>query len=141
MSKAAVVWWSGTGNTTEMAEAIKEGLEKGGATVEMFEVDAFDVDDLDQFDRFAFGCPAMGAEELETGEFQPMWDSAIDQLGDKPVALFGSYGWGSGEWMETWNDDAEDAGLKVVGTVIAQESPDSESREACVELGEALAKA
>ncbi len=141
MSKAAVVWWSGTGNTTEMAEAIKEGLVKGGAEVEMIEVDSFDVDDLDKYDRFAFGCPAMGAEELETSEFQPMWDSAIDQLGDTPIALFGSYGWGTGEWMETWSDDAEDAGLKVVGTVIAQEEPDSEAREACEELGETLAKA
>ncbi len=83
----------------------------------------------------------MGAEELETSEFQPMWDSAIDQLGDTPIALFGSYGWGSGEWMETWSDDAEDAGLKVVGTVIAQEEPDADARAACEELGEALAKA
>ncbi len=141
MSKAAVVWWSGTGNTTEMAEAIKEGLEKGGCEVDMFEVDEFDVEDLDKFDRFAFGCPAMGAEELESSEFQPMWDNAIDQLGDTPIALFGSYGWGTGEWMETWNDDADDAGLKVVGTVIAQESPDSDAREECVALGEALAQA
>ncbi len=141
MSKAAVVWWSGTGNTTEMAEAIKDGLAKAGCEVDMFEVDEFDVDELENYDRLAFGCPAMGAEELETSEFQPMWESAIDQLGDTPIVLFGSYGWGTGEWMETWNDDAEDAGLKVVGTAIAQESPDSEAREACVELGENLAQA
>ncbi len=141
MSKAAVVWWSGTGNTTEMAEAIKDGLAKGGVEVDMFEVDEFDVENLSAYDRFAFGCPAMGAEELETGDFQPMWDSVVDQLGDTPIVLFGSYGWGTGEWMETWNDDAEDAGLKVVGTVIANESPDSEETEACVEMGETLAQA
>ncbi len=141
MSKAAVIWWSGTGNTTEMAEAIKDGLAKAGAEVDMFEVDEFNADDLGNYDRVAFGCPAMGAEELESGDFQPLWDSVIDELGDTPIALFGSYGWGTGEWMETWNDNAEDAGLKVVGTAIAQESPDADERENCVALGESLANA
>ena len=141
MSKAAVVWWSGTGNTTEMAESIKKGLEKEKVDVDMVEVDSFDVDDLSKYDRIAFGCPAMGAEELESSEFQPMWDIAITQLGDMPIALFGSYGWGSGEWMEAWKEEAEDSALNVVGTVIANEEPDDDAREACEKLGEKLAKA
>ncbi len=141
MSKAAVVWWSGTGNTTEMAESVKKGLEKEKVDVDMVEVDSFDVDDLSKYDRIAFGCPSMGSEELESSEFQPMWDIAITQLGDMPIALFGSYGWGSGEWMETWKEEAEDSGLNVVGTAIANEEPDDDAREECEKLGEKLAKA
>ena len=81
----------------------------------------------------------MGSEELEEGEFQPMWDDVKPELGDKRIALFGSYDWGTGEWMDTWREDAEDAGANVVDTLIVNNEPDDEGLASCAELGAALA--
>ena len=92
------------------------------------------------FDAFAFGCPAMGAEVLEESEFQPMWDEVKGQLGAKPVVLFGSYGWGDGEWMRSWDQDCEDAGIsRAADFVICNDAPDDNAKAACEALGAALA--
>ncbi len=142
MSKnIAVVYWTGTGNTEAMANAVVEGAAAEGAEAKAILVSDFSADDVAEYDAVAFGCPAMGAEELESDEFEPVWDACKGVLGDKPVALFGSYGWGGGEWMDSWKDDAESAGLKVVDALIANESPDDEAVEACQALGKALAEA
>ena len=142
MSKnIAVVYWTGTGNTEAMANAVVEGAAAEGAEAKAILVSDFSADDVAEYDAVAFGCPAMGAEELESDEFEPVWDACKDVLGDKPVALFGSYGWGGGEWMDSWKDDAEAADLKVVDALIANESPDDEAVEACQALGKALVEA
>lgn len=142
MSKnIAVVYWTGTGNTEAMANAVVEGAAAEGAEAKTILVSDFSADDVAEYDAVAFGCPAMGAEELESDEFEPVWDACKDVLGDKPVALFGSYGWGGGEWMDSWKDDAEAADLKVVDALIANESPDDEAVEACQALGKALVEA
>ena len=141
MSKIAVVYWTGTGNTEAMANAVVEGAAAAGADAKAVLVSDFAASDVADYDAVAFGCPAMGAEELEGDEFEPVWESCKDVLGEKPVALFGSYGWGGGEWMDSWKDDAESAGLKVVDTLIANEAPDDEAVEACQALGRALAEA
>ena len=142
MSKnIAVVYWTGTGNTEAMANAVVEGAAAEGAEAKAILVSDFSADDVAEYDAVAFGCPAMGAEELESDEFDPVWGACKDVLGDKPVALFGSYGWGGGEWMDSWKDDAEAAGLKVVDVLIANESPDDEAVEACQALGKALVEA
>lgn len=128
MSKSiAIVYWTGTGNTEEMARALEAGVAAAGAEARVVPVADFSAEDVSGYDALAFGCPAMGAEELESDEFGPVWEACRGALGDKPVALFGSYGWGTGEWMETWQADAEGAGVNVVCTVITNEAPDDDA--------------
>ena len=109
MKKTAVVYWSGTGNTEAMAKAVAEGMESAGAQVTMLTPDQVKASELSAYDAIAFGCPAMGSEELEYDEFQPMWDEVKETLGDKKVVLFGSYSWAEGEWMDNWKADADEA--------------------------------
>ena len=134
MSKIAVVFWSGTGNTETMANAVAEGAAAKGAEVETVQAADFSAAMAPDFDAIAFGCPDMGSEALEDGAFQPMWDDVKPELDGKKIALFGSYDWGTGEWMDTWREDAEDAGATVVDTVIANNEPDDEALAACSEL-------
>lgn len=142
MSKIAVIYWSGTGNTEKMAMAIAEGARAEQADVEVFTAAAFDVDQASSFDAFAFGCPSMGAEELESDEFLPMYEGVTPQLGGKKVALFGSYGWGDGEWMRTWQDEIAPCGAVLVDEgLILNEQPDEEGLATCAELGKKLATA
>ena len=142
MQKTAVIYWSGTGNTEAMAKAVAEGAKAAGAEVGLFSVDEFDAAKMDEFDAFAFGCPAMGAEELEEEVFGPVYSACEARLNGRPVGLFGSYGWGDGEWIRTWAEDAEAAGARlVVEPVIANGSPDGDAETACAALGAALANA
>ena len=134
MSKIAVVYWSQTGHTQMMAEAVAQAC---GA--DLFTASEFDADKAAAYDAIAMGCPAMGAEELEDSEFQPMYDAVKGSLAGKKVALFGSYGWGDGEWMRTWQADVESTGAALVGDgVIANDEPDADALAACAALGEAL---
>ena len=134
MSKAAVIYWSGTGNTEQMAAAVAEG-----AGAELFSVSDFS-GNIDDYDRVAFGCPAMGAEELEDGEFEPFFSSVEGKLSGKTIALFGSYGWGDGEWMRNWETRVESDGAVLVGGegVIANDAPSDDDLEKCKALGKAL---
>ena len=92
MSKIAVVYWSGTGNTEAMANEVAEGAKAAGAEVDVLTASEFGADKMDAYDAVAFGCPAMGAEELEDSEFEPMFSDCEGKLGGKKIALFGSYG-------------------------------------------------
>ncbi len=135
MSKVAVVFWSATGNTETMANCVAEGAN--GIIVPCGEMNAAK---LAEFDAVAFGCPAMGAEQLEESEFEPMFSDLEGSLNGKKIALFGSYGWGDGEWMRTWEENCRDKGANLVcDSVICQETPDDEALSACRSLGEALA--
>ncbi len=137
--KIAVVYWSSTGNTESMAQAVVEGAKKAGAETELFTATEFDGDKMDGFDAVAFGCPAMGAEELEDTEFAPMFEGCEGKLSGKKIALFGSYGWGDGEWMRTWEETCQNKGANLVcDSVICQETPDEAALDACRKLGEAL---
>ncbi len=138
--KIAVVYWSGTGNTEAMAQAVMEGAKSAGAEARLFTAAEFEGDNMDAFDAVAFGCPAMGAEELEDTEFGPMFEGCQDKLSGKKIALFGSYGWGDGEWMRTWEDTCQGKGAALAcDSVICQETPDDDALDACRKLGEALA--
>ncbi|MBR3383185.1 MAG: flavodoxin [Clostridia bacterium] len=140
MSKIAVVFWSGTGNTESMASAVAEGALSKGAEAKLFAASEFSADMMDEFDAVAFGCPAMGAEELEDSEFAPMFDACLPKLRDKKIALFGSYGWGDGEWMRTWEENCRTAGAFLpADPVIVNEAPDEDGLEACRGLGAAIA--
>ncbi len=136
MSKVAVVYWSGTGNTEAMANFVAEGAKSKGAETEVFTADSFTKDMVAGYDSIAFGCPSMGAEVLEESEFQPMWDDVKDSLADKNVLLFGSYGWGDGEWMRNWEEETT---AKSVETYMCNEAPDGDAEAACKACGEKLA--
>ena len=140
MSKIAIIYWTGTGNTLEMARAIEKGAKDAGATVEVFEVESFGgVERPKEYDGLMFGCPAMGDEVLEEGAFEPFFAEAESHLQGVPVALFGSYGWGGGEWMRTWESDCAAAGITLCAeSVICQDEPDDAALAACAALGEAL---
>lgn len=139
MSKTAVVYWSGTGNTEAMAKLVVEGAQDAGAEVELFEIGDFSAAKVDEFDTFAFGCPAMGDEELEDTEFLPVYDEVEPKLAGKKVALFGSYDWNDGEWMRLWDARAREAGLDVVDAIIAKDYPDDDAAAECKRIGAALA--
>lgn len=141
MKKTAVVFWSGTGNTESMANAVLEGMKAAGAEAELFTSEQADASKLADFDAIAFGCPAMGAEELEETEFAPMFDAVKSSLSGKDAALFGSYGWGDGEWMRTWEEDCASAGIRLAAdSVTCCEAPDDEALSACQALGKKLAE-
>ena len=139
MSKVAVVYWSGTGNTEAMANKVAEGAKAAGAEVEVISADDFDGTDISGFDGVAFGCPAMGDEELEDSVFQPVFEACEPKLAGKKVALFGSYGWGDGDWMRSWEEKFQNDGVALaVDSVICNEEPDDEAQAACIELGKAI---
>lgn len=140
MSKTAIVYWSGTGNTAAMADAVVEGVKSAGGQPELFTADSFNSDMVDNYDFIAFGCPSMGCEQLEDTEFEPMFDSCKNKLKGKKIALFGSYGWGDGEWMQTWENDCKSFGADLVcESVICNDAPDDKAVAKCENLGKALA--
>ena len=140
MSKVAVVYWSQTGNTEAMANAVAEGATAAGAEAVLITASDFNAEAVAEYDAIAFGCPSMGVEVLEEAEFQPMWDAVKSSLAGKKVALFGSYGWGDGEWMRNWEAECAEAGISLATeSVLANEAPDDEATEKCKALGGALA--
>ena len=140
MSKIAVVYWSGTGNTEMMAGKVAQGAQEAGCEVNTFTAAEFSADMMDSYDAIAFGCPSMGAEQLEESEFEPMFSSCESKLQGKKIALFGSYGWGDGEWMRSWEETCrEDGAVLACQSVICNEAPDDEADAACIALGKALA--
>lgn len=140
MSKVAVVFWSGTGNTQSMANLVAEGARQAGAACDVLTSAQFAAGQVGDYDALAFGCPSMGAEVLEEYEFEPMFTSCLSALRGKRIALFGSYGWGDGEWMRNWEQTCKDAGAELAADfVICQEAPDGTAAAACRALGAALA--
>ena len=137
--KTAIVFWSGTGNTEAMAQSVADGAKAAGAEVAVFTCDSFNEAMIDDYDSIAFGCPSMGAEQLEEDEFEPMFSACLPKLSGKKIALFGSYGWGDGEWMRSWKEECENAGAVLVSEpVICNEAPDDEAIAACKALGKSL---
>ena len=140
MKKTAVIYWSGTGNTEAMAEAVAEGARSAGAEVILWTPGEVNTEALNAIDAVAMGCPAMGSEVLEETEFQPMYDCVKGSLTGKSGALFGSYGWGDGEWMRSWESRCNDDGANLAcESVICNEAPDDDALAACRELGASLA--
>ena len=135
-----VIFWSGTGNTERMAYEVAEGIKAAGQDVEVKSVSEVSVDEAAAYDKLALGCADMGAEQLEEGEFEPFYTELEGKLSGKKVAIFGSYGWGDGEWMRTWQDRvAADGAVLVQDGVMANYEPDDGALAQCKALGEALA--
>ncbi len=132
--KTAVIYWSGTGNTEAMAKAVAEGAE-----AELFAVSDFS-GSIGDYEAVAFGCPAMGDEVLEESEFEPFFTSVEGELSGKKVVLFGSYGWGDGEWMRNWEERVKKAGAELVGGegCIVNDAPSDDDEAKLKELGAAL---
>lgn len=137
MEEIYVVYWSQTGNTKEMAEAVGEGITAAGKIAKVVEVGSVSADELKDKEVFALGCPAMGAEVLEEEEMEPFVAEVEKFATGKKIALFGSYGWGDGEWMRDWVTRMQNAGAELVGGagVMCNEAPDADAVEACKALG------
>lgn len=142
MNNVAIVYWSGTGNTEKMAQCIAEGVKAAGAEATLLSPEEFSADRLNEFGAVAFGCPAMGAEVLEEDSFEPMFTGLEHALSGKKIALFGSYGWGDGQWMRDWCARCEGAGANLYEAegLMVNESPSDDDQESCRELGTGLAK-
>ena len=139
MSKVAVVFWSGTGNTEAMANAVGEGAGQADAEVSVLPVSMVSADEAAGYDALALGCPAMGAEVLEESEFEPFFTALEGKLSGKPVVLFGSYGWGDGQWMRDWEDRAKAAGAVLKAQpLMVNETPDDDALADCRTLGAAV---
>ncbi len=141
MSKISVVYWSGTGNTQAMAEAIAKGITAAGKEADCVSVSEASIEVLKAQPAFALGCPAMGAEVLEEAEMEPFMAEVEEIAAGKQIALFGSYGWGDGQWMRDWTDRVNAAGATVVNGegLMCQEAPDDDALSACEALGKQLA--
>ena len=141
MKKAAVIYWSGTGNTEAMANAVLDGMKNAGADAVLLTASDVDASAVGGYDAVALGCPAMGSEVLEDMEFEPMFEGCKSALKGKRVALFGSYGWGDGEWMRSWEKSCDDANINLfTESVICCEAPDDDALAACTAMGKALAE-
>ena len=141
MKKVGVFYWSGTGNTQAMAEAISEGLAKAGVEYDVINISNDPGKSVKDYESLIFGCPSMGSEVLEEAEFEPFFEEAEGSIGGKRVALFGSYGWGDGEWMRDWQSRVEAAGANLFDDgLIINETPNEEGIALCVELGETFAR-
>lgn len=141
MDKIYVVYWSQSGNTQIMAEAIGKGITAAGKVAEVVFVTDASIDELKKADVFALGCPAMGAEVLEEMEMEPFVSAVEGFASGKKIALFGSYGWGDGEWMRDWVDRMTAAGASVVNGegLMCHEVPDADGIVECEALGQQLA--
>ena len=140
MSKVAVIYFSATGNTQAMANAVADGAKAAGADVDLLDVSGVDVGNIANYDGIALGCPAMGAEQLEETTFDPFFQSALPLLSGKKVALFGSYGWGDGTWMRLWEETCAQNGITLAhDSVIANNAPDAAALAECETLGKSVA--
>ncbi len=141
MGKTAVIFWSGTGNTEAMAEAVFEGAKSVNPEAKYFNVSDITASEAAEYDNLALGCPAMGAEVLEEDEFEPFFTELEVKLSGKNVALFGSYGWGDGEWMRNWIERSESNGANLVDSegLTVNDAPDEDSLQMCRELGKKTA--
>ena len=141
MSKIPVVYWSQSGNTETMAEAIGRGIAEAGKEAEVINVSEASLDSLKEAGAFALGCPAMGDEVLDEDEMEPFVAEVEGFASGKNIALFGSYGWGDGQWMRDWTERMKNAGANVINGegLICQEEPDDDAVAACEGLGKQLA--
>lgn len=141
MDKVYIVYWSQSGNTQAMAEAIGRGVTAAGKEAAVLYVGQASLDELREAKAFALGCPAMGAEVLEETEMEPFVSEVEVFASGKTIALFGSYGWGDGQWMRDWTERMEAAGAKVLygEGLMCQEAPNEDALAECESLGKQLA--
>lgn len=142
MNKINIIYWTQSGNTQSMAETIAKGITENGGDANIVEVSAATTEMVSEANTFALGCPAMGAEVLEESEMEPFVSSIEDKVNGKEILLFGSYGWGDGQWMRDWEERLKNAGATIIGDeeIICMDAPDDETIDKCIEAGKKLAK-
>lgn len=142
MNQVAIVFWSGSGNTEKMANCIADGVKEAGGEAVLLGPAEFSADAFASYGAVAFGCPSMGSEQLEESEFEPMFAALEGSLASKKIALFGSYGWGDGQWMRDWQERVSAAGALLYNGegLMVHEPPDGTALAACAEFGESFAK-
>lgn len=137
-----IIFWSQSGNTEEIAKLVLKGIEEGGKKAELLEVSSATLEDIKNEAIIVLGCPASGSEELDESAMEPFVNSLEGSIQGKKVALFGSYGWGDGEWMRNWEERMESYGANLISEgLIINESPESEEdKEKCRDFGKLIAK-
>lgn len=142
MKDILIVYWSGTGNTEQIALLLKEAMEEQGSSVELKHVSEITAEETLKYNKIALGCPAMAEESLEEDEFEPFYEEIYEGLKDKKVCLFGSYGWGEGEWMQTWIERTENIGANLLDDIGLKVfyAPDSETEKEIYEYGVSFSK-
>ena len=142
MAEVKIIYWSGTGNTAAMAQSVADGVTAAGAEAKIIPVENAGVADIADVKAFALGCPSMGAEQLEESSMEPFVEEILGSVSGKKILLFGSYGWGDGQWMRDWEERMTAAGATVLNGegLICQETPDDDAIKQCEELGEQLAQ-
>ena len=142
MAEVKIIYWSGTGNTAAMAQSVADGVTAAGAEAKIIPVENAGAADIADVKAFALGCPSMGAEQLEESSMEPFVEEILGSVSGKKILLFGSYGWGDGEWMRTWESDCMTLGVTMAcEPVICNATPDEAAGAECEALGEALANA
>ena len=138
MATLNIIYYTGTGNTADMAKYIGEGAENAGADVKLINVEEADESAINA-DFVAYGSPAVGAEEIAP-ELVEFFEWIKEQSIGKTVGLFGSYDWGQGGWMETWREEMINEGFSIVndGLIIHLAVDDDEKIEKCKEYGKAI---
>ena len=140
MNRLAVIYWSGTGNTEAMAKAVLAGAKAAGSEADLFSVSEISVEKALEYEALALGCPAMGGEVLEENEFEPFFTELEKSISGRKITLFGSYGWGDGQWMRDWQERSQAAGANICGEgLMLNETPDSNGLAECENLGKTIA--
>ena len=141
MEQVLIVYWSGTGNTAAMAEMVAEGIKEAGREAVILPAEEASVADVEKYSAIAMGCPSMGDEVLEDSTMEPFVEEIEGSVSGKTLGLFGSYGWGDGQWMRDWTDRMKQAGASVIGgeDAICNGAPDADAEAALKELGKRLA--
>ena len=140
MAEVKIIYWSGTGNTAAMAQSVADGVTAAGAEAKIIPVENASAADIADVKAFALGCPSMGAEQLEESSMEPFVDEILGSVSGKKILLFGSYGWGDGEWMRNWEETCKaDGAVLACDSVICNDAPDDDALTECKNLGKALA--
>lgn len=141
MEQVLIVYWSGTGNTAAMAGMVAEGIKEAGREAVILPVEEASLADVEKYSAIAMGCPSMGDEVLEESTMEPFVEEIEGSVSGKTLGLFGSYGWGNGQWMRDWADRMKQAGASVIGgeDAICNGAPDADAEAALKELGKQLA--
>ncbi|MBK1809651.1 flavodoxin [Clostridium sp. YIM B02505] len=139
MSKVTIIYYSGTGNTEKMAELISSALSEHNSVVSLLQVSSASKSDIEDSDVIIFGSPSMGNEVIEETEMEPFIESIKEAISGKKVALFGSYGWGDGEWMRNWQDRMSDYGaILLADGLIVNGYPEGNEEDRCIEFAKSL---
>lgn len=71
MNKVAIVYWSGTGNTEQMAQAVAEGVKNAGGEADVLTCAEFDSAKLADYGAVAFAAPLWAQSSWRKANLNP----------------------------------------------------------------------